>query len=51
MLCVLAIPTMYNGPADPSGFYNAAGWGAALIAKFPPLLWFLAVGVVLVRRP
>lgn len=47
-LCVLAIPAMYGGPADPAGFYNAAGWGAALIANFPPLLWFLAVGVILV---
>lgn len=50
VLCVLAIPTMYVGPADPTGFYNAAGWGAALIANLPPLLWFLAVGVILVRR-
>jgi hypothetical protein len=48
--CVLAIPTMYNGPADPTGFYNAAGWGAALIANFPPLLWFLAVGINLLRK-
>lgn len=50
VLCVLAIPTMYVGPADPAGFYNAGGWGAALIANVPPLLWFLAVGVTLVRR-
>jgi hypothetical protein len=49
-LCVLAIPAMYSGPADPTGFYNAAGWGAALAANVPPLLWFLAVGVVLVRN-
>lgn len=50
VLCLLAIPTMYVGPADPAGFYNAGGWGAALIANFPPLLWFLAVGVILSRR-
>lgn len=49
-LCVLVIPTMYFGPADPTGFYNAAGWGAALIANFPPLLWFLAVGVILLLK-
>jgi len=49
-LCVLAIPAMYWGPADPTSFYNAAGWGAALIANFPPLLWFLVVGVILVRK-
>ena len=50
ILCVLAIPTMYVEPVDPAGFYNAGGWGAALIANFPPLVWFLAVGVTLVRR-
>jgi hypothetical protein len=49
-LCALATPTLYFGPADPAGFYNAAGWGAALIANFPPLLWFLAAGVTLVRK-
>lgn len=35
--------TMYFGPADSAGFYNAAAWGAAPIANVPPLLWFLAV--------
>ena len=51
VLCVLAIPTMYIGPVDPAGFYNAGGWGAAIIANFPPLVWFLTVGVMLVRGP
>lgn len=53
LLCVIAIPAMYGGPVDPAGFYNAGGWGAALIANFPPLLWFLAVGILLVwkRQP
>jgi hypothetical protein len=41
---------MYAGSVDPAGFYNAGGWGAALIANFPPLLWFLAVGAMLVRK-
>lgn len=50
LLCVTSIPAMYGGRLDPSGFYNAAGWGAVIIANFPPLLWFLAVGVVLIRR-
>jgi hypothetical protein len=49
LLCVLAIPAMYFGPVDTSGFYNAGGWGAALIANFPPLLWFLTVGILLIR--
>lgn len=50
LLCVLSIPAMYYGPVDSSGFYNAGGWGAALIANFPPLIWFLAVGISLVRK-
>ena len=49
LLCALAIPAMYFGPVDTSGFYNAGGWGAALIANFPPLLWFLSVGILLIR--
>ncbi len=49
-LCVVSIPAMFGGPADPTRFYNAGGWGAAVIANFPPLLWFLVVGIVLVRR-
>jgi hypothetical protein len=50
LLCVVCIPAMYVRPVDPAGFYNAGGWGAALIANFPPLLWFLAVGVLLIRK-
>ena len=50
LLCVLSIPAMYYGPVDPSGFYNAGGWGAAIIANFPPLLWFLMVGISLIRK-
>jgi hypothetical protein len=50
LLCVISIPAMYGGPADSSGFYNAAGLGAAMIANFPPLLWFLGVGILLVRK-
>ena len=30
-LCAVAIPSMYVGVVDHTGFYNAAGWG--------PLLW------------
>lgn len=50
LLCVIAIPAMYGGRVDPAGFYNAGGWGAAIIANFPPLLWFLAVGILLIRK-
>jgi hypothetical protein len=31
-------------------FYNAGGWGAAIVANFPPMIWFLAVSVILIRR-
>jgi hypothetical protein len=50
LLCIACIPAMYAGPVDPAGFYNAGGWGAALIANFPPLMWFLSVGVLLVCK-
>jgi hypothetical protein len=49
-LCAICIPAMYAGPVDPSRFYNAGGWGPAIIANFPPLIWFLVVGILMVRR-
>ncbi len=49
-LCAVSVPAMYAGPLDYTGFYNAGGWGPAVIANFPPLIWFLAVGIVMVRR-
>ena len=49
-LCAVSVPAMYGGPVEPSGFYNAGGWGPAIIANFPPLFWFLAVGIVLIRK-
>jgi hypothetical protein len=48
LLC--AVPAMYVGPVDPSRFYNAGGWGPAIIANFPPLIWFLVVSVWMIRR-
>jgi hypothetical protein len=41
---------MYASPVDYSGFYNAGGWGPAIIANFPPLIWFLVVGIGMVRK-
>jgi hypothetical protein len=38
------------GPVNASGFYNAGGWGPAVIANFPPLFWFLGAGIVLIRK-
>lgn len=49
-LCAISVPAMYGGPVDPAGFYNAGGWGPAIIANFPPLLWFLAAGILLIRK-
>jgi len=49
-LCVISVPAIYAGPLDYGGFYNAGGWGPAIIANFPPLIWFLVVGIVMVRR-
>jgi hypothetical protein len=34
---------------DHTRFYNVAGWGPAFAANAPPLVWFLAVSVHLVR--
>jgi hypothetical protein len=48
--CAISVPAMYGGPVNPAGFYNAGGWGPAIIANFPPLIWFLIVGVMLVRN-
>lgn len=48
-LCVVCVPAMYAGPVS-QGFYNAGGWGPAIIANFPPLIWFLVVGVIMLRR-
>ena len=50
VLCALCVPAMYVGPVDPSRFYNAGGWGPAIVANFPPLIWFLVVSVWMIRR-
>ena len=40
----------HAGPVDCTGFYNTGGGGRGIIANFPPMIWFLVVGVILVRR-
>jgi len=50
VLCVASVPAMYGGPVNPAGFYNAGGWGPAIAANFPPMIWFLAGSVILIRR-
>jgi hypothetical protein len=49
-LCALAVPAMYGGPIDATGFYNAGGWGPVIIANLPLGLWFLAVSILLLRK-
>lgn len=49
-LCAISVPAMYAGPLNYTGFYNAGGWGPAIIANFPPLIWFLVVGIVMLRK-
>jgi len=51
VLCVASVPAMYAGPVNPAGFYNPGGWGPAIVANFPPMIWFLIVSVILIRRP
>jgi hypothetical protein len=48
-LWAISVPAMYNGPVDAHGCYNAGGWGPAIIENFPPLIWFLVVGIALLR--
>lgn len=50
LLCISCVPAMYNGPLNYSGFYNAGGWGPAIIANFPPLIWFLVAGISMIRK-
>ncbi|MGX1161264.1 hypothetical protein FBY31_0362 [Arthrobacter sp. SLBN-100] len=47
--CAVSVPAIYGGPVDFNGWYNAGGWLPVLMANFPPALWFLVVGVVLVH--
>jgi hypothetical protein len=48
-LCVLAIPSMYVDALDPTGFYNALGWGPVIVANVPPLIWLLGTSIALIR--
>ena len=48
--CAASVPAMYAGPVDYTGFYNAGGWGPAIVANFPPMIWFLVVSVILIRQ-
>jgi hypothetical protein len=49
-LCALSIPSMYGGPVDSTRFYNAGGWGPAIIANFPPAIWFVVASISMLRK-
>jgi hypothetical protein len=49
VLCAASVPAMYGGPVNYAGFFNAGGWGPAIVANFPPMMWFLAVSLILIR--
>jgi hypothetical protein len=49
-LCFACVPAMYRGAVNYSGFYNAGGWGPAIVANFPPAIWFLVVSILLIRE-
>ncbi len=51
VLCAAAVPSMYSGAVNVTSFYNAGGWGAAVIANFPPAVWIVFAAVVLLRGP
>ncbi|MDI3211947.1 hypothetical protein [Arthrobacter sp. AL12] len=50
LLCAAAVPSMYGGPLDPAGFYDAAGWGRVVVANLPPAIWVMLAAVLLLRR-
>jgi len=43
------IPSMYFGN-NPQGFYTASGWGPAVGATFPFLLWILVTSIAMTRK-
>lgn len=49
ILNLAAIPSIYGG-TDPNGFYTAAGWGVAVIATFPWLIWALIVSILMIVK-
>ncbi len=49
-LCALSIPAMYGGSVDSTSFYNAGGWGPAIMANFPPAIWFLIVSISMILK-
>jgi hypothetical protein len=49
-LCVACVPAMYGGAVNSSGFHNPGGWGPAIIANFPPAIWFLVASISMIVK-
>lgn len=49
VLNIAAVPTAYGGTDDES-IHSVGGWGTALLATFPWLVWVVSVGVVVIRE-
>ena len=50
VLCIASVPAIYGGPVDPSGLYNAGGWGPAIMANFPPAIWFVGASLAMLWK-
>jgi hypothetical protein len=49
-LCAASMPAIYGGTLDSTRFYNAAGWGPIIVGSFPPILWILIAGILMIRK-
>jgi hypothetical protein len=48
-LCLACVPTIYGGPVNYTGF-TAGSFVPALVANFPPAIWFVTVSSMLLRN-
>jgi len=49
-LCAASVPAMYGGALDQTHFYNAMGWGPIIVGSFPPIIWILVAGILMIRK-
>jgi hypothetical protein len=48
-LCIACVPAIYGGPTNYTGF-TAGSFVPALMANFPPAIWFATVSIMLLRK-
>ncbi len=41
---------MFGGAVSYTGLYNTGSFGPAIVANFPPLIWMLIAGILMIRR-